>query len=587
PGSNPDSSVCFRSNKGCIAVDFPELFAPAKTVRGRKATRWSTFPPRDLNPRTMTAVMGCTLDVGSWVFGISSPSYPASAITSYASTSRLRRFTSLVLPKPSPLAGWQEAGFRALKGCAGRSSSALSASGTTAGGPASRSARGDARARSRRRDAFEAPHVRAQGRREQHRAVRLLAVLEHGDERAADGEARAVERVQQRRLAASIWTMRAVAQVGAARLEVLAVAARGDLAIRVLPRQPHLDVVGLRRGEAEVAGRERHHAVGQPEHLQHAFGVAGELLERGVALRRRGELHQLDLVELVLTDQAAHVAAVRARLGAEAGRVRGITHRQGRFVEHLLAVEVGERHLGGGHEVEVVRFDLEQVSLELGQLPGAHQRLAAHHEGRQHLAVAVLAGVEVEHQRDERPLEPRAGAEVGGEARAGELGAALEVEDAEPRSEVPVRLRREVEARRLADDALDAVGALVGAHRHALVRQVGQRQLEARKLAFDGGELPFLRFDLALEPRHRRDRLVGVVALSLELADLLARRVAVALLLLDGADRGAALLVEGEPACDEIGIAVACREGRAHAFGVVTEELAGQHGAEHSPQVRG
>ena len=102
-------------------------------------------------------------------------------------------------------------------------------------------------------------------------AVRLLVVLEDGDERPPDREAGAVQRVQEPRLRPGL---RAVAQARAAGLEVLAVRARRDLAVRLLPRQPDLDVVGLGGGEAHVAGRQHDHAVRQAEPLQHLLGVA-------------------------------------------------------------------------------------------------------------------------------------------------------------------------------------------------------------------------------------------------------------------------------------------------------------------------
>src|SRR4051812_13178478 len=121
-------------------------------------------------------------------------------------------------------------------------------------------------------DALDAAQIRPQRRGNHHRAVRLLVVLEDGDQRAPDGEAGAVERVRESGLAA----LGAVADVGATRLEVLAVAARGDLAIRLLARQPDLEVVGLRRREADVAGGEADDAIGQLEDLQHALGVTGE-----------------------------------------------------------------------------------------------------------------------------------------------------------------------------------------------------------------------------------------------------------------------------------------------------------------------
>jgi hypothetical protein len=52
--------------------------------------------------------------------------------------------------------------------------------------------------------------------------------------------------------------------------------------------------------------------------------------------------------------------------------------------------------------------------------------------------------VQVEHEADERALQPRACAHVDGEARAAELGGAFEIEDAEGFAEFPVGLGGEV-----------------------------------------------------------------------------------------------------------------------------------------------
>src|ERR1043165_9187222 len=89
----------------------------------------------------------------------------------------------------------------------------------------------------------------------------LLVGLHHGDQGAADRDARAVERVHEARAPA----LRAAARIHAPRLEVAAVRAGRDLAVGPLPRQPHLDVVGLLRREAHVAGAPRHHAIVQTE----------------------------------------------------------------------------------------------------------------------------------------------------------------------------------------------------------------------------------------------------------------------------------------------------------------------------------
>jgi hypothetical protein len=51
--------------------------------------------------------------------------------------------------------------------------------------------------------------------------------------------------------------------------------------------------------------------------LQDGLGVACHFLQRLIAFVGVGDLHHLDLVELVLADHAARVAARAAGLGAE------------------------------------------------------------------------------------------------------------------------------------------------------------------------------------------------------------------------------------------------------------------------------
>ena len=63
------------------------------------------------------------------------------------------------------------------------------------------------------------------------------------------------------------------ADVGAARLKLLAVRAARDLQPLLAARRPHLDVVLLGGGEAQVAGAHHDHAIGQAEALGHVLGV--------------------------------------------------------------------------------------------------------------------------------------------------------------------------------------------------------------------------------------------------------------------------------------------------------------------------
>src|SRR5471030_2580559 len=66
-----------------------------------------------------------------------------------------------------------------------------------------------------------------------------------------------------------------------------------------------------------------------------------------------GELDQLDLLELVLADHAADVLAVAAGFGAEAGGVGAEAGGELRFVEDLVAEEVGDGDLGGGNHPKI------------------------------------------------------------------------------------------------------------------------------------------------------------------------------------------------------------------------------------------
>ena len=73
------------------------------------------------------------------------------------------------------------------------------------------------------------------------------------------------------------------------------------------------------------------------------------------------------------------------------------------FVKDFVAVEVGDRDLGGGDQPVVVVLELaagggfgigigaaEEVFSELGQLAGAEEGLGIDHERRQDFRVAVL-----------------------------------------------------------------------------------------------------------------------------------------------------------------------------------------------------
>src|SRR3990170_4218645 len=100
------------------------------------------------------------------------------------------------------------------------------------------------------------PHVGAEGLGDGDAAIGVLVVLQHGGEGAADGQAAAVEGVDELSPGAGDG---AIADAGAAGLEVGAVGAGGDFDPVVLAGAPGLQVVFLGGGEAEVAGAHERH----------------------------------------------------------------------------------------------------------------------------------------------------------------------------------------------------------------------------------------------------------------------------------------------------------------------------------------
>ena len=119
------------------------------------------------------------------------------------------------------------------------------------------------------------------------------------------------------------------------------------------------------------------------------------------------ELDHLDLVELVDAQQATGVLAGGARLAAETGRVGGVVDRQLVDGQDLVAVDVGDRHLGGGDQVQLVALDHVHLPFLVRQLSGAARRGGVHQQRRPHLGVAVALG-QLQHQADERALQARA-----------------------------------------------------------------------------------------------------------------------------------------------------------------------------------
>ncbi len=248
------------------------------------------------------------------------------------------------------------------------------------------------------------------------------------------------------------------------------------------------------------------------------------------------DLHHFHLVELVLADHAARIAAVAARFGAEAWRMRRHLDRQRIGGDDFIAHDIGQRDFGGRDQVQRRMFGAglgvlaallhrEQVFLELRQLPGAAQRIGVDDIRRVALGIAVLAGVRIQHELRQRPMQARDTALHHGEARTGQLGRNVEFQP-QRGADIDMVLGLEIEAARRADLAHFNVRRLIVADRHRFVRQVRQRQHEIAERGLHLVQLLRRCLQLIADAAHFGHHRRGILALALQHADLFGQAVA-------------------------------------------------------------
>ena len=119
------------------------------------------------------------------------------------------------------------------------------------------------------------------------------------------------------------------------------------------------------------------------------------------------DLHELDLLELMLPKHAARILAVGTGLGPKARRVRRDLDRQLRRFEDRLAHEVRQGHLGGRNQIETAcAVHCEQLARELRQLARAEQRVLVDEIRHVGLGISMLARMQIEHELSQGAVQP-------------------------------------------------------------------------------------------------------------------------------------------------------------------------------------
>jgi hypothetical protein len=175
----------------------------------------------------------------------------------------------------------------------------------------------------------------------------------------------------------------------------------------------------------------------------------------------------------------------------------------------------------------MLRRGAEQIVGELRQLARAEHSLVLDQQGWADLGIAVFAGLQVEHELAQRPLQPGNLALEDHKARAAHLGGGFEVHAAQGLAQIDV-ITGAVDAAWCSDPADLDIAMLINARRHVVSRQVRQGGEDAIQSGLGGsfrlavlGQFAFQRFDLG----HQGGG-AGLVLLGLGLADLLAGVVA-------------------------------------------------------------
>ena len=201
----------------------------------------------------------------------------------------------------------------------------------------------------------------------------------------------------------------------------------------------------------------------------------------------------------------------------------------------MIGHHIGERHLGGGDEPVIV-FRMKEVRGEFRQLASAEQGVVAHQGGRVDLRIAMLGGVEIEHEGRQRPFHPSQGAREQNKPRPGHLRRGVEIHTSQAFSYLHMILRRKVEGRRIAHITHNLVGAFVSAVGNVLGQNIGQPSKKGVEFLALFPSLLLQGLHLVFQCHHLGHAFFGLSLLTLALqnSDLLGKVVAEPLLLLQG-----------------------------------------------------
>ena len=206
--------------------------------------------------------------------------------------------------------------------------------------------------------------------------------------------------------------------------------------------------------------------------MQNLFSIVGQLVQLGPGFFRFGEFNQLNLVELMHTDQTTGITACSTGFCTEASAVCGIFQRQLVAGQNVVTMIVGYRNLRSRNQVHVAVFQLVHILGKFRQLAGALHACTVNDERREEFGITMLSGVYIQEEVDNGTLQTGAHATVEYITCTANLNATFEIQNAQVFTDIPVSLRFKIKFGRFAPGADNRVAGVILAYRNIFGRNV-------------------------------------------------------------------------------------------------------------------
>src|SRR5262245_10921025 len=167
----------------------------------------------------------------------------------------------------------------------------------------------------------------------------------------------------------------------------------------------------------------------QAEQLQYAFRVSRKRFKFVIRLFRCCYFDQLYLVELMHAENATGFAASCASFAPETWRIANEFRGNIGYADNYIAMKVRELNLCSWCKKHLVLLQTVHVRFKFGQLRRADHTIAPNQKRRTDFGVTMLTRVQIDHEIDQRALQPRAGTGENDKTAAAQFGRASHVQE--------------------------------------------------------------------------------------------------------------------------------------------------------------